>query len=125
MSYEKPEADSFPIFQNYDDALKEITALGNQRIIFVIDEYPYLAKAKPAISAMLQHLIDHKWCDSKILFQQSWKQHTSEHSGTDPYSCELYNGLSDLLLLLCLRQNASIQSVRLAIHLQGLLHRSD
>ena len=66
MSYEKPEADSFPIFQNYDDALKEITALGNQRIIFVIDEYPYLAKAKPAISAMLQHLIDHKWCDSKI-----------------------------------------------------------
>jgi AAA+ ATPase superfamily predicted ATPase len=48
-------------------ALDELTALSKeQRIVFVIDEYPYLAKAKPAISAMLQHIIDHKWTDSKM-----------------------------------------------------------
>ncbi|WP_373244238.1 AAA family ATPase [Lacrimispora indolis] len=29
-------------------------------------EYLYLAKAKPSISAMLQHIIDHKWADSKM-----------------------------------------------------------
>ena len=47
---------------------KTTTDLRNQekRVIFVIDEYPYLAKAKPAISAMLQHIIDHKWTDSKM-----------------------------------------------------------
>ena len=67
MSYEKPEMASTPEFKSYDDALAEITALATkQRIIFVIDEYPYLAKAKPAISAMLQHLIDHQWSKTKL-----------------------------------------------------------
>ena len=45
----------------------ELTALSKEkRIVFVIDEYPYLAKAKPAISAMLQHIIDHKWTESRM-----------------------------------------------------------
>lgn len=67
MSFERPETISAPFFKDYDAALGEITALSKeQRIIFVIDEYPYLAKAKPAISAMLQHLIDHKWSHSGL-----------------------------------------------------------
>ena len=67
MSYERPGAESAPVFQSYDSALDELTELSKEkRIVFVIDEYPYLAKAKPAISAMLQHLIDHKWKDSKM-----------------------------------------------------------
>ena len=66
MSYEKPDAVVAPEFKSYDDALAEITELAReQRLVFVIDEYPYLAKAKPAISVMLQHLIDHQW--SKVL----------------------------------------------------------
>lgn len=67
MSYERPGTESAPVFQSYDSALDELTELSKEkRIVFVIDEYPYLAKAKPAISAMLQHLIDHKWKDSKM-----------------------------------------------------------
>lgn len=67
MNFERPDALSGPVFRDYDAALEEITALStDKRIIFVIDEYPYLAKAKPAISAMLQHLIDHKWNNSKL-----------------------------------------------------------
>lgn len=67
MSYEHPEMESAPVFRDYDAALAEITALAQkQRLIFVIDEYPYLAKAKPAMSAMLQHLIDHRWSDTKL-----------------------------------------------------------
>lgn len=47
--------------------MDEITALSkDNRIVFVIDEYPYLAKAKPAISAMLQHMIDHKWKNTRL-----------------------------------------------------------
>ncbi len=67
MSFERPDAISMPIFRDYDSALNEITVLSKEhRIVFVIDEYPYLAKAKPAISAMLQHIIDHKWSNSKL-----------------------------------------------------------
>ncbi len=67
MSFERLDAESAPEFTSYDAALEELTALSKEkRVVFVIDEYPYLAKAKPAISAMLQHVIDHKWSDSKM-----------------------------------------------------------
>ena len=67
MSFERPNAESSPEFTTYDAALDELTALSKEhQIVFVIDEYPYLAKAKPAISAMLQHIIDHKWTESKM-----------------------------------------------------------
>jgi hypothetical protein len=67
ISFERPDALSVPVFRDYDAALEEITALAEEkRIVFVIDEYPYLAKAKPAISAMFQHLIDHKWSNTKL-----------------------------------------------------------
>lgn len=67
MNYERPEKEDTPIFKSYDSALEELTILSEkERVIVVIDEYPYLAKAKPAISAMLQHLIDHKWNESKM-----------------------------------------------------------
>lgn len=47
--------------------MDELTLLSKERRIdFVIDEYPYLAKAKPDISAMLQHIIDHKWTETKM-----------------------------------------------------------
>lgn len=67
MAFERPNMESAPEFRSYDAALEELTALSkDKRVVFVIDEYPYLAKAKPAISAMLQHSIDHKWTESKM-----------------------------------------------------------
>ena len=67
MTYERPDMVETPVFHDFDAALNEITLLSNEnRIVFVIDEYPYLAKAKPSISAMLQHIIDHKWQHSKL-----------------------------------------------------------
>ena len=65
--YKEPEASAFPAYQTFDDALEEIGRLAqNQRLIFVIDEYPYLAKAEEAISSLLQHIIDHKWVKTKL-----------------------------------------------------------
>lgn len=67
MSFERPDREFVPAFGSYDAALEELTALAKEkRLVFVIDEYPYLAKAKPAISAMLQHIIDHKWSESRM-----------------------------------------------------------
>ncbi len=66
-AYEKPEALSFPRFGSYEDALDELSRLSEEkRLVFVIDEYPYLAKAKSSISSILQHLIDHRWSRSKL-----------------------------------------------------------
>lgn len=41
----EPEAIKTPEYGSFDDALDEITRLAiKERIVFVIDEYPYLAK---------------------------------------------------------------------------------
>lgn len=65
--FKEPEGSSYPEYQTFDDALREITRLSqSDRLIFVIDEYPYLAKAEAAISSMLQHIIDHAWTKTKL-----------------------------------------------------------
>ncbi|MCM1084119.1 MAG: ATP-binding protein [Clostridium sp.] len=66
-AYKEPEATEAPTYGSFDSALDNITRLASkERIIFVIDEYPYLAKSYPSISSKLQHLIDHTWKDSKL-----------------------------------------------------------
>lgn len=64
-----PNARVFPEYSSYQDAFEEIENLSqNERIIFVIDEFPYLAKAENSISSRLQHLIDHIWTETKLFF---------------------------------------------------------
>lgn len=67
--YEKdhPGMDSAPVFQSFEAALDQITHIAEkERLVFVIDEYPYLAKANKSISSRLQHIIDHKWKNSQL-----------------------------------------------------------
>lgn len=69
MMYERSSTDDeqIPVFSSYDAAFNELTTLTREnRIVVVIDEYPYLAESMPAISSMIQHLIDHKWGESKM-----------------------------------------------------------
>lgn len=59
--YEKsyPGVESAPIYASFDAAFAEITRMAKEeRIVFVIDEYPYLAKADKSISSRLQHIIE-------------------------------------------------------------------
>lgn len=68
-TYKNPEGSTAPTYQSYADALGEITAIAKkQRIVFVIDEYPYLAKAEKSLSSRLQHIIDHEWQESQLYF---------------------------------------------------------
>lgn len=67
--YEKdhPGAETAPVYPSFDAAFSEITRMAeNERVIFVIDEYPYLAKANKSISSRLQHIIDHTWKNGKL-----------------------------------------------------------
>lgn len=67
--YEKnhPSAEEAPVFRSFDAAFSEITRMSeNERLVFVIDEYPYLAKADSSISSRLQHIIDRAWKNGKL-----------------------------------------------------------
>ena len=71
-SCKNPESFRFPTCQNYADALDEITAMSVwRRMVFVIDEYPYLARAEKSFSSRLQHVIDHQ-C-SKTYLSSFWR----------------------------------------------------
>ena len=61
------DSTSAPTYRSYENALEAITGMAmEKRLVFVIDEYPYLAKAEKSISSRLQHIIDHSWQDSRI-----------------------------------------------------------
>lgn len=64
---ENEDSSLAPEFQSFDAAFDKISKLAqDERLVFVIDEYPYLARAEQAISSMLQHLIDHVWSNSRL-----------------------------------------------------------
>ena len=61
FAFEHPDADPVmaPVFPDFQTAFESIFSLAKkQRLVFVIDEYPYLAKADPGVSSVLQMLID-------------------------------------------------------------------
>ena len=67
--YEKehPGAEAAPVYPSFDAAFAEITRMAEkERLVFVIDEYPYLARANKSISSRLQHIIDHTWKDGNL-----------------------------------------------------------
>lgn len=57
-----------PLYASLQQAFEAIFERArSQRVIFVIDEFPYLAKADPSVSSILQALIDRASADSKLL----------------------------------------------------------
>ena len=66
-SFLHPDAAEAPAYASFDAAFTEITRIAKkERIVFVIDEFPYLAKADDSIPSRLQHLLDYEWKDSKL-----------------------------------------------------------
>ena len=64
---EHSDINNAPVYPSYDAAFADITRMAQgDRLIFVIDEYPYLAKAEKSVSSRLQHIIDHIWSNSKL-----------------------------------------------------------
>ncbi|MCL2299406.1 MAG: ATP-binding protein [Firmicutes bacterium] len=57
-----------PVFTDYESALSAIfEKADDERLVFVIDEFPYLAESYRGISSLLQILIDHKKDASKMM----------------------------------------------------------
>ncbi|RDB64692.1 hypothetical protein C1878_02320 [Gordonibacter sp. 28C] len=56
-----------PVFESFDAAFEQIFRIGRKRrIVFVIDEYPYLAQSHRPVSSLLQAKIDREKSDSKL-----------------------------------------------------------
>lgn len=65
--YKEPEGVHVPTYQSYEDVLDEITEISmHTRLVFVIDQYQYLAKAEKSIPSRLQHVIDHVWQNGQL-----------------------------------------------------------
>lgn len=59
--------ESFPVFRTFEAAINDLFIRAtHKRIIFVIDEYPYLAACYPGVSSLLQSLIDRYHQTSKL-----------------------------------------------------------
>jgi AAA+ ATPase superfamily predicted ATPase len=57
-----------PIFSDYESALSDVFEQSErERLVFVIDEFPYLAGAYRGVSSLLQILIDHNKDTSKLM----------------------------------------------------------
>lgn len=67
-AYEEPSYLDGPNFTSFEQAFKYLVHLSekNDRLILVIDKFPYLAKAYPPISSMLQSYIDHYFKQKKL-----------------------------------------------------------
>lgn len=58
---------SHPIYQSFSDALLALFRRAQrERVVIVIDEYPYLAESEPSVSSVLQSLIDEYGATSKL-----------------------------------------------------------
>ncbi|MCD7865405.1 MAG: ATP-binding protein [Clostridiales bacterium] len=55
------------MYRSFVDALTKIQEMSEkERLVFVIDEYPYLAKAEPAVSSLLQNFLDHQFKETHL-----------------------------------------------------------
>lgn len=56
---QQPGLSAYQDFESLFEALGQLSL--KQRLVFVIDEYPYLASAVPEMSSILQRFCDHVW----------------------------------------------------------------
>lgn len=68
LQFETDKKTSGAVFNSFEAAFDRLTDLAkDRRLIFVIDEYPYLAKSYPAVSSILQNYIDHQFQNTKLM----------------------------------------------------------
>ena len=55
-------------FQNWEDAFGYLcNKESDEKLVLIIDEFPFLAEPNPSIKSILQHMIDHKWKEKNML----------------------------------------------------------
>lgn len=69
-------------FRSLDEAFDALATMARtERLIVVIDEYPYLAQSNPEISSLLQDKIDHLYKETKLSLSCAGRRFRSWKSG--------------------------------------------
>lgn len=56
-----------PIYKDYFTLFQAVGRLAkDKRMVFVIDEFPYIAESESGISSIIQSMCDHDWKDTKL-----------------------------------------------------------
>lgn len=64
---EKMEITNFPSVENWNNFFNLIKEkFGKEKLVLIIDEYPYAATANKSLNSILQHVIDHELKDTNI-----------------------------------------------------------
>jgi AAA+ ATPase superfamily predicted ATPase len=58
----------YPTFAEFSDCLNYLCNSTREKLIVVIDEYPYFAQSEKSVSSVLQQYIDHKFQNTDIMF---------------------------------------------------------
>lgn len=67
IGYADTGSSSNAVYKNFSDAFDKIKEMASsERLIFVIDEFPYLAQAENSISSLLQNYLDHQFKNTKL-----------------------------------------------------------
>ncbi len=62
------EADYMSAFPDWKTALDYVgRRADSERIVLIVDEFPFMAAANPSLKSILQHQIDHDWKNKNIL----------------------------------------------------------
>lgn len=65
--FEYPDEENGPVYPNFDSLLEHVAKISaKQRIVLVIDEYPYLAESYPGFSSLLQKYIDQRFLNTNL-----------------------------------------------------------
>lgn len=74
------DGQSFGTFDGWESATDYISnRIGDERLLIIIDEFPFIASENPSIKSILQHTIDHTWkgkniflilCGSSVSFME-------------------------------------------------------
>ncbi|MDE6971596.1 MAG: ATP-binding protein [Lachnospiraceae bacterium] len=67
MEVSAGESAAYMVFRSFSDAFAKVAEMAkSERIILVIDEYPYLAQADRGISSLLQNYLDHQFKGTQL-----------------------------------------------------------
>ena len=57
----------FGTLDGWEGVMEYISArAGNERLLLIIDEFPFIASKNPSVKSILQHTIDHSWKEKNI-----------------------------------------------------------
>jgi AAA+ ATPase superfamily predicted ATPase len=96
-----PDTITAPSFSSFTQAFDHIERLArNERIVLVIDEYPYLVRSDPSVSSVLQHMIDHKFMNGKLMIILSGSSMSFMERQVMGYNSPLYGRRTGQIKLL-------------------------